>query len=108
MRNLRLVNLHCNRINNNEDDTNTIYETILSVENGKFHVFGPEPMMDGSDWNVNVDIQFNEQAIICFYDEYLILNLSNSKQILQRIVEESEVQQGTKKLILQLVIQIMF
>jgi hypothetical protein len=98
MRNLRLLNLNCNKINSNNEDKNTrIYEAILSVENGKFHIFGPESMMDGSDWTVNANIQFNEQAIISFYDEDLIRNLSNTKQIRHHIVEEIELKQGIKQ-----------
>lgn len=54
-------------------------------------------MIDGNDWNVNIDIKYKEQVIINLYDEDLINNLSNSKYILQHIVEEIEVQQGTKK-----------
>jgi hypothetical protein len=77
MRTLRLLNLHCSKTNNNDDINNTkIYETILSVENGRFQEFGPESMANGNDWNVNADIQFNEKAIITLYDDDLIRNLS--------------------------------
>jgi hypothetical protein len=101
MRTLRLLNLHCNKINDNDNDdddvNNTkIYETILSVENGRFQEFGPESMTSGNDWNVNADIQFNEKAIITLYDDDLIRNLSNVKHIRTHIVEEIEVHHGTK------------
>jgi hypothetical protein len=97
MRTLRLLNLHCNKTNDNDDNTK-VNETILTVENGKFHEFGPESMMNGSDWNVNAEIQFNEQAIISFFDEDLILNLSNIKHVRNYIVEENEVREGQKKI----------
>ena len=94
MRTLRLLNLHCNKADN---DNNKLDKTFLTVDNGRFHVLGPESMINGSDWKVNTDIQFNEQAIISFYDEDLIRNLSNIKHIRTHIVEEIEVHHGTKK-----------
>ncbi len=97
MRTLRLLNLHCNKT---DDDINTtkLNETFLSVENGRFHVFGPESMMNGSDWNINANIQFDEKAIINFFDEDLILNLSNIKHVRTHIVEENEVREGQKRI----------
>ena len=69
MRTLRLLNLHCNKTDDNDDVDNTKPdETFLTVENGRFQGFGPESMINGSDWNLNAEIQFNEKAIICFYD----------------------------------------
>ena len=97
MRTLRLLNLHCNRTDDDNNSTK-VNETILTVDNGKFQGFGPESMVKGSDWNVNADIQFNEKAIISFYDDDLILHLSkNIKYVRTHIVEENEVIEGQKK-----------
>ena len=48
MRTLRLLNLHCNKT---DDDFNNIRldDTFLTVDKGRFRVFGPESMMNGSD-----------------------------------------------------------
>ena len=99
MRTLRLLNLHCSKTDNIDDNNNTkVNETILTVDNGKFQGFGPESMVKGSDCNVNADIQFNEKAIISFYDDDLILHLSkNIKYVRTHIVEENEVIEGQKK-----------
>ena len=98
MRTLRLLNLHCNRTDDIDNNNSKVNETILTVDNGKFQGVGPESMVNGSDWNVNADIQFNEQAIISLYDEDLILHLSNNiKYIRTHIVEENEVIEGQKK-----------
>ena len=99
MRTLRLLNLHCSKTDDIDDNNNSkVNETILTVDNGKFQGFGPESMVNGSDWNVNADIQFNEKAIIGFYDDDLILHLSNNiKYISTHIVEENEVIEGQKK-----------
>ena len=96
MRTLRLLNLHCNKT---DDDNNSpkLNETFLSVENGRFHVFGPESMKNGGYWNVNVDIQFNKKAIIGFYDEDLLRNLSTTKPSRRYIVEENEIHDRLKK-----------
>jgi hypothetical protein len=96
MRTLRLLNLHCNKIDNNDTKIN---ETILTVENSRFQEFGPESMRSESDWNINADIQFNEKAIIALYDDDddLIHNLSNTKNIRTYTVEENEVREGQKK-----------
>ena len=89
MRTLKLLNLHCNKI----DDNNTkVDETFLTVDNGNFQGFGPESMRNGSDWNINATIQFNVEAIVSFYDEDLIGNYFSS-----HIVEENEVLKGPKK-----------
>ena len=96
MRTLRLLNLHCNRTDDDNNSTK-VNETILTVDNGKFQGFGPESMINGSDWNVNAVIQFNEQAIIRLYDEDLILHLSNIKHVIMHVVEENGVREGQKK-----------
>ena len=85
MKTLRLLNLQ-----RKDDDTSTkpIKETFLTVENGSFHVYGSQVMINGKDWNVNSDIKFNEQAIISFFDEDSIRNLSTTKQFINYIVEE--------------------
>ena len=93
MRTLRLLNLYCNRTDNNNTQSN---ETFLSVENGTFHIFGPKSMINGNNWNVNADIKFNEQAIIGLFDEDLIRNLSATKQFRNYIVEENEVHERPK------------
>jgi hypothetical protein len=49
MKTLRLLNLHCNRTDDNDDNSHKLNETLLTVENGIFHVFGPKFMMNGSD-----------------------------------------------------------
>jgi hypothetical protein len=81
MRTLRLLNLHCNRTNDDNDDNNSpkLNETFLTVENGRYHIFGPKLMMNRVDWNVNADIQFNKQAIMSFFDGELERNLSTTK-----------------------------
>ena len=96
MRTLRLLNLHCNRTDDDNNSTK-VNETILTVDNGKFQGFGPESMINGSDWNVNAVIQFNKQAIISLYDEDLILHLSNIKHVIMHVVEENGVREGQKK-----------
>jgi hypothetical protein len=72
------------------DDVNTkpIKETFLTVENGSFHVFGPKSMINGKECNVNIDIQFNKQAILNFFDEDSIRNLSITEQFINYIVKE--------------------
>ena len=64
MKTLRLLNLHCNKNDDNNNNNTKLDKTFLTVDNGSFHILGPESMMDGTDWNVNADIQFNEQAKI--------------------------------------------
>ena len=54
-------------------------------------------MSNGSDRNINANIQFNVEAIISFYDEDLIRKLSNTKHFRSHIVEENEVLKGPKK-----------
>ncbi|HJU60092.1 MAG TPA: hypothetical protein VJ583_10100 [Nitrososphaeraceae archaeon] len=100
MRTLRLINLHCNKTDNdNHDDVDNTKpdEAFRTVDNGRFRGFGPESMMNRSDWNVNADIQFNEQAVISFYDEDLVRNLSTIKHPTNHIVKENEIQDGLKK-----------
>jgi hypothetical protein len=88
MRTLRLLNLHCNKGNNNDINNSKPSKTFLTVDNGRFHVLGPESMMNGSNWKINADIQFNKQAKISFFDEDLIRNLSTTKNFQNYIVEE--------------------
>ena len=95
MRTLQLINLHCNKTD--KDDNIKPDEAFLTVDNGRFRGFGPESMMNGSDWNVNADIQFNEQVIINFYNEDLIRNLSTIRHSQSHIVEENEIHDGLKK-----------
>ena len=93
MRTLRLLNLYCNKTDN---DNTKLNKTFLTVDNGRFHILGPESMVNGSDWKVNADIKFNEQAIIGLFDEDLKRNLSTIKQFRNYIVEENEVQERPK------------
>lgn len=95
MRTLRLINLHCNKTDNHNNNTKPD-EAFLTVDNGRFRGFGPESMMNGSDWNVNAEIQFNEQAIINFYNEDVVRNLSTVKHSQSHIVEENEIHDGLK------------
>jgi hypothetical protein len=90
---LRLLNLQ-----RKDDDTSTkpIKETLLAVENGIFHVFGPKSMMNKSEWMINVDVQFNKQAKLSFFDEDLIRNLSTTNNFRNYIIEENEVHNGPK------------
>ena len=98
MRTLRLLNLYCNKTNDNDDVDNTkLNKTFLTVDNCSFHIFGPESMMNGSDWKVNADIQFNKQAKISFFDEDLLKNLSTTKHFRNHIVEENEIHDVPKK-----------
>jgi len=96
MRTLRLLNLHCNRTND-DDNSLKLNKTFLTVDNGRFHIFGPESLMNGSDWKVNADVQFNKQAKISFFDEDLVKNLSTTKHFRNYIVEENEINNWPKK-----------
>jgi hypothetical protein len=98
MRTLRLLNLHCNKTDNNDDNNNSkVTEILITVDNDKFHGFGPESVMNESDWKIKSDIKFNEQAVIGFYNGDSIHNLSNnSKNIRNHVVKENEAQQETK------------
>jgi len=99
MRTLRLINLHCNKIDDNEDNNSPkLNETFLTVENGIFHIFGPKLMMNGSDWNVNADVQFNKQSIMSFFDGELVRNLSTAKHFKNYIVKENNIYDGPKKI----------
>ena len=109
MKTLRLLNLHCNRTDDNDDNSHKLKETFLTVENGLFHIFGPKLMMNGSDWNVNADVQFNEQAKISFFDGDLVRNLSTTESFRNYIVKENNIiMTDQKTLILLLIMQIMF
>jgi hypothetical protein len=97
MRTLRLLNLHCNKTDDDDNNNSKVTEILITVDNDKFHGFGPESMMNGSDWKINSDIKFTEQAIISFYDGDSIRNLSNnSKNIRNHVIKENEAQRGTK------------
>lgn len=96
MRTLRLLNLHCNKTYNDDVNNPESNEALLAVENGVFHVFGPKLMMNKSEWMINVDVQFNKQAKISFFDEDLIRNLSTTKNFRNYIIEENEVHNGPK------------
>ena len=96
MRTLRLLNLHCNKTYNDDVDNTKLNKTFLTVDNGRFHILEPEPMMNGSDWKVNADIQFNKQAKISFFDEDLLRNLSTTKHFRNHIIKENEVHNGPK------------
>ena len=98
MKTLRLLNLLCNRTDNDDDNSHKLNETFLTVENGLFHVFGPKLMMNGSDWKVNADIQFNGQAIMSFFDGELVRNLSTTKYFRNYIVKENNIYDGPKKI----------
>ena len=91
MKTLRLLNLQ--KIDDNTS-TKPIKEAFLTVENSSFHIYGPELMINGKNWNVNSDIKFNEQAIIGLFDEDLIRNLSTTKQFRNYIVEEKNESNG--------------
>ena len=55
-------------------------------------------MMEGSDWKINAEIQFNERAIISFYDDDLRGNLSSTTtHSRNHIVEENEIHDAPKK-----------
>ena len=95
MRILRLLNLHCSKTDSNDNNIR-LGETFLTVDNGRFQGFGPESMVNGNDWNVNADIQFNEKAMITLYDYDLIRNLSTTKRVRTHIVEENEMSEGQK------------
>ena len=101
MKTIRLLNLHCSKTD--EDTNNTkLSMTFLTVDNGRFHIFGPESLMHGSDWNVNADVQFNEQAKISFFDGELVRNLSTTKHFRNYIVKENNnnnnIYDGPKKI----------
>ena len=98
MKTLRLLNLHCNRTDDNDDNSHKLKETFLTVENGIFHIFGPKLMMNGSDWSVNADIQFNKQAIMSFFDGELVRNLSTTKYFRNYIVKENNNYDGPKNI----------
>lgn len=91
MRTLRLLNLYCDKSKEYDNNTAKFDKVFLAVENGIFHIFGPETMMEGSEWKVNADVQFNKQAKISFFDEDLIRNLSTTKNFRNYIIEEKEV-----------------
>src|SRR5688572_28105889 len=98
MKTIRLLNLHCNRTND-DDNSPKLTETFLTVENGRFHIFGPKLMMKGSNWKVNADIQFNKQAIMSFFDGELLRNLSTTKYFRNYIFKENNnIYDGPKKI----------
>jgi hypothetical protein len=94
---IRLLNLHCSKTD--EDTNNTrLNKTFLTVDNGKFHIFGPESLMHGSDWNVNTDVQFNEQSKISFFNGELVRNLSTTKYFRNYIKENNNIYDAPKKI----------
>lgn len=95
MRTLRLLNLSYSK---NDFNNHKNLKTFLTVDNGVFHIFGPELMINGSDWKVNADIQFNEQAIVSFFDEELVKNLSTTKYFNNYVVKENSINSGTNKM----------
>ncbi|HEX7258767.1 MAG TPA: hypothetical protein VF242_11985 [Nitrososphaeraceae archaeon] len=98
MKTLRLLNLLCNRTDNDDDNSHKLNETFLTVENGLFHIFGPKFMMKGSYWNINADIQFNGQAIMSFFGGELVRNLSITKYFRNYIVKENNIYDRPKKI----------
>jgi hypothetical protein len=54
--------------------------------------------MNGSNWKVNANIQFNEQAKISFFDGELVRNLSTTKYFRNYIVKENNIYDGPKKI----------
>jgi hypothetical protein len=56
MRILGLLNLHCSKTDNDGNNNSKVNETFLTVENGRVYVFGPDSMINGSDWNINAEI----------------------------------------------------
>jgi len=80
---LRLLTLQ-----RNDYDTNTkpIKETILTAENGSFHA-GSKSTIYEKEWNVNVDVQYNKQVIINYFEDS-IRNLSNTKEIINDTMQE--------------------
>ena len=89
---MRLLNLHCNKI----IDTSKPDETFLTVEGIRFHGFGLESMTNENEWNINSDIQFNEQAIIRLYDENLERKSNFKDHLKSHIVEEIYIREGLK------------
>lgn len=55
-------------------------------------------MMNGSDWNVNADIQLNEQAIVSLFYGDFVRNLSITKYFRNYIVKENNIYDGPKKI----------
>ena len=88
MKTLRLLILHCNQTNKYDKNSPNLNKVFLTVDNGRFHIFGPESIMNGSEWKVNADVHFNKQAKISFFDEDLIRNLSTIKNFRNYIVKE--------------------
>jgi hypothetical protein len=98
MRTLRLLNLSYSKIDFNDFNNHKNLKTFLTVDNGVFHIFGPELMINGSDWKVNADIQFDKQAIVSFFDEELVKNLSTTKYFNNYVVNENTVDYGSNKM----------
>ena len=96
MKTLRLLNLHYNKTNKYDKNSPNLNKGFLIVDNGRFRIFGPESIMNGSERKVNADVHFNKQAKISFFDEDLIRNLSTTKDFRNYIIEENEVHNGPK------------
>jgi hypothetical protein len=60
-------------------------------------------MMNGSDWNLNADIQLNEQAIMSVFYGDLLRNLSITKYFRNYIVKEYNIYDGPNRLVLLLI-----
>jgi hypothetical protein len=56
MRILGLLNLHCSKTDNDNNNNSKVNETFLSVDNSRFRGFGLDSMINGSDWNINAEI----------------------------------------------------
>ena len=100
MKTLRLLILHCNQTNKYDKISPNLNKVFLTVDNGRFHIFGPESIMNGSEWKVNADVHFNKQAKISFFDGELLRNLSTTKHFRNYIVKENNnnIYDGPKKI----------
>jgi hypothetical protein len=56
-------------------------------------------MTNENKWNINTDIQFDEQSNIRLYDENLELKLNFNDHLKSHIIEEIYVREGLKLLI---------
>ena len=106
MRTLKLLNLHCNKT---DDDNNTkVDETFLTVDNGNFQGFGPESMRNGSDWNINANIEFNVKAKVSFFNEDLIRKLIKRNILELILLRKMRFLKDQKKLVSHRIMQITF
>ena len=84
------MNLHFSKTDT-DNNSPKLSKTFLTVDNGRFHIFWPESLMNETDWKVNADVQFAKQAKICFFDEDLVKNLSTTKHFRNYIVKEDNI-----------------